>query len=364
MKKPLLLMAAGGTGGHMFPAQALAEYMINMGWRVKLSTDQRGARYVQGFPDDVMIDVVSSATFSRPGLGAKLKAPFKIFGGVIKAMLHMLFDRPTVVIGFGGYPSIPALAAAKLLKRPTIIHEQNGVLGRVNEIFAKRVNRVACGTWPTKLPDGVTGVEVGNPVRAAVLKRHGAGYIPPGDYPMQILVMGGSQGAHILSQNVPAAVGLIPLEIRKHLRVVHQAREEDVDNVIADYAQRGIRAEVSPFFENIASLISESQLVISRSGASSIADISVIGRPAIFIPLAAAVRDEQTANAEELFDAGAAEIMPESEATPANLAVEMADILSNPDAANAMAVAALSCARPEATETLGDLVQELADKKS
>ena len=155
MTAPLLLIAAGGTGGHMFPAQALAEAMIARGWRVKLSTDARGARYAGGFPASVEVVVSGSGTFARGGVLAKLAVPFKIAGGILGATARMLIDRPAVVVGFGGYPTIPALSAAFLTRRPRMIHEQNGVLGRVNKLFARRVTTVACGTWPTALPDGL-----------------------------------------------------------------------------------------------------------------------------------------------------------------------------------------------------------------
>ena len=156
MAAPLLVIAAGGTGGHMFPAQALAEAMLAKGWRVRLSTDARGARYAGGFPDAVEVVEVASATFARGGVLAKLAVPFRIAGGVMQAVLRMRKERPAAVVGFGGYPAIPAMAAARLLRLPRMIHEQNGVLGRVNQLFARQVDVVACGTWPTELPNGVT----------------------------------------------------------------------------------------------------------------------------------------------------------------------------------------------------------------
>ena len=361
MSQPLLIIAAGGTGGHMFPAQALAEAMLQRGWRVRLSTDARGARYTGGFPHTTEIVEVQSATFARGGVLAKAMVGPRVLAGVLSSAAAMRRDRPAAVVGFGGYPSIPALGAAWLLKLPRMIHEQNGVLGRVNTLFAPRVAQVACGVWPTDLPEGASGVFTGNPVRRAVLERAGASYIVPGDYPMSVLVMGGSQGARILSDVVPAAMALLPGEIRRHLRVDHQARPEDHDRVVAAYAEAGIAAEVMPFFQDVPRRMAEAQLVISRAGASSIADLTVIGRPSILIPFAAAAGDHQAANARGLVDAGAAILVPEPALTPESLAEQAALVLSNPQGALHMAQAALSVGAPDATERLVSLVETLAE---
>ncbi|APE43053.1 UDP-N-acetylglucosamine--N-acetylmuramyl-(pentapeptide) pyrophosphoryl-undecaprenol N-acetylglucosamine transferase [Sulfitobacter alexandrii] len=362
MTAPLLIIAAGGTGGHMFPAQALAEVMLARGWRVRLSTDARGARYTSGFPSEVDIQQVSSATFARGGPLAKAMVPLRIGAGALGAAVRMMRDRPAVVVGFGGYPSIPALSAATLLRVPRMIHEQNGVLGRVNTLFARRVDAMACGTWPTDLPDGVEGVHVGNPVRSAVLDRAGAGYIPPGDYPMEILVMGGSQGARILSDVVPAALAALPLAMLRNIRVSHQAREEDGQRVADFYAENAIAADVQPFFDDVPRRMSEAQLVISRSGASSVADISVIGRPSILIPFAAATGDHQTANARGLVEAGAAVMIPESKLSTDALAEQIQSILEQPDAALQMSRAAHAVGKPEAAEALAQMVETLAQE--
>ncbi|WP_037308026.1 UDP-N-acetylglucosamine--N-acetylmuramyl-(pentapeptide) pyrophosphoryl-undecaprenol N-acetylglucosamine transferase [Ruegeria halocynthiae] len=364
MGKPYLLIAAGGTGGHMFPAQALAEAMLHNGWRVRLSTDARGARYTGGFPHSTEIVEASSATFARGGLMAKAMAGPKIAGGVSNMAFQMLRDRPDVVVGFGGYPSIPALGAATMLKIPRMIHEQNGILGRVNQLFATRVSQVACGIWPTDLPEGASGTHTGNPVRAAVLERTAAPYIPPGDYPMSILVMGGSQGARILSDMVPGAIAALPDNLRSHIRVAHQARDEDAERVTGFYADHGILAEVKPFFQDVPRRMSEAQLVISRSGASSVADISVIGRPSILIPFAAAAGDHQTANARGLVQAGGAIMIPENVLDVAALAQQITSVLTNPQAAQKMAHAALSTGAPDATERLVHLVEQLAQKET
>ncbi|MDQ7079582.1 MAG: undecaprenyldiphospho-muramoylpentapeptide beta-N-acetylglucosaminyltransferase [Paracoccaceae bacterium] len=359
-KSRLLVMAAGGTGGHMFPAQALAEEMLAAGWRVKLFTDQRGARYVDGFPQSVEINVVDSATFARGGIMGRLLAPLRLLRGVLAALWRMLRDRPDVVVGFGGYPAFPAMAAAWLLRIPRMIHEQNGILGRVNRLFARHVHVVACGTWPTDLPSGVEGINTGNPVRSAVLSRESAQYIEPGDYPMTLLVFGGSQGAHILAEVVPAAVALLPENILRNLRVSQQARPEDLDFVRAQYAQIGIVADVEPFFDDIPARLVDAQLVVSRAGASSLADITVIGRPAILIPLAASIKGEQLANARGLVEAGAAEMIEEDELTALGLAHRLEAILSDGALANRMAQVAKSLGKPEATQTLSLLVEELA----
>ncbi|MDZ7906392.1 MAG: UDP-N-acetylglucosamine--N-acetylmuramyl-(pentapeptide) pyrophosphoryl-undecaprenol N-acetylglucosamine transferase [Cypionkella sp.] len=359
---PLVVIAAGGTGGHMFPAQSLAEEMLARGWRVVLSTDTRGARYAGGFPDAVTRQIVGAATFARGGLAAKALVPFRILGGVLGAVWGMLRARPAVVVGFGGYPSIPALSAAWLLRIPRMIHEQNGVLGRVNRVFARRVGALACGTWPTDLPAGVAGQPIGNPVRAAVSERAGADYIAPGDYPMSLLAIGGSQAARVISDVLPAALAALPPSLRGYIRIAHQARPEDIARVASAYEAAGIRAEVEPFFSDIPRRMSEAQLVISRAGASSIADIATVGRPAILIPYAAATGNHQTANARGLVGAGGAVILAEADASPQTLAAQISRILSNPKTAQAMAAASLSYARPNAARDLADLAETLARK--
>ncbi|MBP1804612.1 UDP-N-acetylglucosamine--N-acetylmuramyl-(pentapeptide) pyrophosphoryl-undecaprenol N-acetylglucosamine transferase [Rubellimicrobium aerolatum] len=358
-----VVIAAGGTGGHMFPAQALAETMLARGWRVTLSTDARGARYAGGFPAEVAREVVASATPARGGAAAKAVVPLRVGGGIAASVARMALDRPAAVVGFGGYPSIPALVAAGALRVPRLIHEQNGVLGRVNRVFAPRVGLVACGTWPTALPKGARGVHIGNPVRRAVLEKAGASYIAPGEYPLEILVIGGSQGARILSDVVPPALAALPMEVRARLRVSQQAREEDVERVERFYRDEAIEAEVRTFFDDIPRRMTLAQLVIARAGASTLADLTVIGRPAILIPFAAAAEDHQTANAKGLEAVGAAEVVAEARLTPEGLAARVGAILTDAPRALAMARAALAHARPDAAERLADLVDDLIDGK-
>lgn len=360
--EPLLMIAAGGTGGHMFPAQALAEEMLKRGWRVKLSTDPRGARYTGGFPQDVKVEIVNASTFARGGILAKLRTPFQILSGIVAARASMRRDRPALIAGFGGYPAVPALAAGGLLGIPRMIHEQNGVLGRVNQLFAKRVSTLACGTWPTELPNGVDGVDIGNPVRGAILARAGADYIAPGDWPMTVLVIGGSQGSSIVAQQAARAIAALPVKLRKNLRVSCQARPADQDAVTEIFKSAGITADVEAFFTDIPERMAEAQLVIARSGASTIADLTTIGRPAILIPLAISIRDEQTANATAMINAKAAVLIQERDLTPQTLCEQIEAILGDPQRAQSMAAAALGLGKPNAAQDLGDLVEQTAER--
>ncbi len=346
----------------MFPAQSLAEIMLARGWRVTLSTDDRGARYAGGFPSDVAIRKTASATFARGGVFAKALVPFRLAAGMAAAIARFLLDRPTVVAGFGGYPSVPDLSGAWLLRVPRMIHEQNGVLGRVNQFFAPRVDLVACGTPLTRPIEGAEVSNTGNPVRAQVIDHASAPYTAPGEV-IRLLVMGGSQGARILSDVVPTAIARLTGMDGK-LFVAHQARPEDHDRVSKTYDQAGIQAEVAPFFDNIAERIAQAQLVISRSGASSVADISVIGRPSILIPFAAATGDHQTANARGLVDADAAIVIPEGALDPATLSEQIMTVLTAPGAAERMAKNAQAQGKPDAADRLAALIEQLGRRST
>ena len=341
-KKPLIIIAAGGTGGHMFPAQALAEEMIERGWQVRLSTDARGKRYASDFPKDVTIDTVRASTFSRGGLKGKIFAPILIFQGVIDALRSMRKQKPRVIVGFGGYPAVPALLAGGIKKIPRIIHEQNGILGRVNKLFSKKVCSVACGSWPTQLPKNV-----GNPVRSKVLQYKNSPYTPPGNWPLSLLVIGGSQGSSIVSKTTAEAITLLPEYLRINLRVACQVRKEDMAAVEKIFLGSNVSFEIEEFFQDVPLRISQAQLVISRSGASSIADISIIGRPSILIPFAAATGDHQTANSQGLVKAGAANIISENKLK----------ILSSDEIASNMAKKALMMGKPNAVNELADLIE-------
>ena len=233
-------------------------------------------------------------------------------------------------------------------------------MGRVNQLFAKKVHLVACGTWPTILPENITSEHIGNPVRKEILCRSGAPYIPPGNHPMSIFIMGGSQGATILSNIVPEAICTLPNELLQYIRVFQQAREEDCQRVRSYYSSQGVACEVLPFFDNVALRLSEAQLIISRSGASSVADIGVVGRPSILIPLGSAIRDEQTLNADPLKKLRAATVIAEQNLTPKRLNKAITKILSSPEIASKMAIHAHKTVLLDAAKTLADRVEEIS----
>lgn len=344
----------------MFPAQALAEEMLRRGWRVQLATDTRGLRYAGGFPEAVERVELRSGTFSQGGVRARLTAPFRILAGVREAIRRFRADRPACVAGFGGYPALPALAGAWRLGLPRLIHEQNGVLGRVNRLFAGRVDRVACGTWPLgQAPQGANLVHLGNPVRDAALAFTNQPYVPPGEGSIELVVFGGSQGASIFARLVPGAAALLPEELRQRLSVAQQVRSGEEGHVKAAFESAGVAAELALFFDDMPRRIAGAQLVICRAGASTVAELTAIGRPSILIPYPHAMDDHQTANARALAAAGGAILAPEAELTADGLARHIRTVLLNPGQAAHMAAQTKALGRPRAAQELADLVQAL-----
>ena len=341
----------------MFPAQALAEALLARGWRVALSTDARGLRYAGGFP--AAVERVGFRAES-PARGGPL-ALAALARGAWAARGWMRATRPAVVAGFGGYPAFPALAAAWLLGLPRLIHEANGVLGRVNRLFAARVHAVACPPGGlARAPRAARLVETGNPVRPAVLAAR-APYAPPGEE-TRLLAFGGSQGASAFSRLIPPALAALPG--RGRLRVVMQAREGEAEAVRAALAGAGIAAEVRPFFDDMPARLAAAHLVVARSGASTVAELCAMGRPALLIPFPAAMDDHQSANARAMAEAGAAEVHAEAALTPEALSGHLTRLLGDPPRLAAMAAAALTLSQPDAAESLADLVESLAGGRS
>ena len=358
-----IVLAAGGTGGHLFPAFALAEELGRRGYAVDLATDMRGDRYGTGFPARA-VHRLPSATLASKSPIAIATTGITLSRGMLAARSLLKALNPAAVVGFGGYPSFPPLLAARFLNIPTALHEQNAVLGRANRMLARRVTAIATSFEHTKLIDDDLSPKArftGNPVRSLVIAQADRPYQAPSVYdPINLLVFGGSQGARYFSESVPPALRMLPDALRKRLRVVQQAREEDVAQVQAHYAEAGIAAEVAPFFKDLPAHMAESHLVIARAGASSVAELSVLGRPSILVPLPHALDNDQLQNATRLAESGGAWCIEQKVLTPERLAQEIAAIVQNPARLTAAAAAARSAGRPDAVVRLADLVEELA----
>ena len=359
--KRLAVLAAGGTGGHLFPAQALAEELNRRGWRVVLATDERGDKYAHDFPAEHRIPL-SAATFRKGDLIGAVGAGLNIVRGVMQARTAFKVLDPAVVVGFGGYPSLPALLAAVMTKRPTIIHEQNAVLGRVNRFMADKVDVVACA-FPTlekaKAKVRARVQVVGNPVRPEIRALAGVPYEPPTGE-IRILVTGGSQGARLLSELTPLALANLPEGIRSKLSVQQQTRRENLEEAIKVYKNAVVPAEIAPFFRDMAGRLGRAHLVIGRAGASTCCELAVAGRPSILVPLKTAMDDHQTYNAKLLADAGGAEVAAEDVLTLEVFTRALTKLLSDPQRLARMAEAARSVAVPDAAERLADLVEKTA----
>jgi UDP-N-acetylglucosamine--N-acetylmuramyl-(pentapeptide) pyrophosphoryl-undecaprenol N-acetylglucosamine transferase len=346
----------------MFPAQSLAEELLRRGWRVALASDERGMRYAGGFPDQVERRELRAATTTRGGLTTKLAAPMTLLRGIWQARRWMQNDRPDAVIGFGGYPAAPAMAAAVALGIPRIIHEQNGVLGRANRLFVRRANILACGIGvPANAPKEVQSIEVGNPIRDAARAVMGQNYTAPADGPVRLLVFGGSQGASVLSEMLPPALSFLPDALRARIVVTQQAREPEISSLRDRYDAADITSvDAAPFFDDMPQRIADSHLIIARAGASTCAELAAIGRPSLLIPLPTATSDHQTANARWLESAGASVAVAQGGLTPQMLGEHIGALLTDPSRLTGMATAARSLGKPDAAKTLADLVTEVS----
>jgi UDP-N-acetylglucosamine--N-acetylmuramyl-(pentapeptide) pyrophosphoryl-undecaprenol N-acetylglucosamine transferase len=361
--KPTLMLAAGGTGGHLFPAYALAEELTRRGYAVDLVTDMRGDRYGTGFPARNVYRVPAATVSGKDPLSLARTAA-TLSRGIAAAFKLLGEVRPGAIVGFGGYPSFPPLVAARMRAIPSALHEQNAILGRANRLLARRVSVIATSFERTKLLDGALLPKArftGNPVRAAVI----AAAATP--YPelsrtgrVRVVVFGGSQGARYFSDTVPPAIGLLPPEQRARLDVVQQAREEDVERVRAAYAGLGMSALVAPFFKNLPELIAAAHLVVARAGASTVAELTVIGRPAILVPLPHSLDNDQLQNATRLAESGGGWCIEQKELSPERLAREIGGLIGAPQKLEVAAAAARRQGRPDAVARLADLAEELA----
>lgn len=362
MAKKIVVIAAGGTGGHLFPAAAFAEEMFRRDWRVMLMTDARGRRYAEGFPAERIEDVAAASLSANPITA--IPALFKIARGIDQAKKRFVEMPPALVAGFGGYPSFPALMAARGQRIPILIHEQNSVLGRVNRAMAGNAAIVACGFERLdRLPAKALERKrvVGNPVRLPILAVRERPYPEaPAGGRINLLIIGGSQGARVFGEVIPAAIALLPQALRARLDVVHQVREEQLEDARKVYKKASVAADVAPFFTDMGQRLGASHLVIARAGASTVTELQVAGRPAILIPFAAAADDHQTANAEGLTSVGAADLFTEGEFEPAALAALLERRLADPHGLAVRAAAARAAAKPEAAKSLADLAESIA----
>jgi len=357
-----IVIAAGGTGGHLFPGQALAQELRRRGRHIVLITDERVQRFDALFPGADIFSV-PSATPNDRGLLGLIKALPAIISGVAQAFAILGRIKPSVVIGFGGYPTLPPLAAAVLRGLPTCVHEQNAVLGRVNRLMARFIDAIASTFAQPKYmreTDATKFVITGNPVRDAVMAHAASPYVSPGEgQQIELLVFGGSQGARVMSDIVPGALARLTPALRSRLRVVQQARPEDIDQVRSQYLAAGISAELNSFFDDMPARIAASHLVIGRSGASTAAELSVIGRPSILVPLPHSLDNDQKANAEKLQAAGAAIMIEQRNFTAEALAARLQELFADPSALANAAQAALRQGTPDAVRRLADLVEAL-----
>jgi UDP-N-acetylglucosamine--N-acetylmuramyl-(pentapeptide) pyrophosphoryl-undecaprenol N-acetylglucosamine transferase len=357
------VLAAGGTGGHMIPAHALAAELKSRGHGVLLITDERGARF-PGLFEGLPVHILPAGRLGGGPLGW-LRAASSVVKGRGEAKRLYREHRPDAVVGFGGYPAFPSLLAASALRIPTVLHEQNAVMGRVNRLLAGEAK--AIGTAYDEIDrlkprHKAKTVLVGNPVREEIA-RLGEMPFPPFDEvaPLKILVTGGSQGATILSQVVPEGLGMLEPSLRRRLQVVQQCRPDDIERVRKQYADLGIPAELMTYIEDMATKLADAHLVIGRAGASTVAELTAAGRPAILVPFAAATDDHQTANAREMVKAGGARAIKQENFTPQVLARQIEALAMDPVALSNAAARALSVGRPHAARDLADLVERVGN---
>ncbi|MDE2029032.1 MAG: undecaprenyldiphospho-muramoylpentapeptide beta-N-acetylglucosaminyltransferase [Alphaproteobacteria bacterium] len=363
-KNPFVVLASGGTGGHIFPAEALARELLGRGYRIALITDRRGSK----FGDDLPVPVYRiRASALGQGAFGKIRSILEMGVGVLQARRRLKQLRPDAVVGFGGYPSVPTLYAAARMGIPIILHEQNAVMGRANRALMDRARTVAT-SFPQvaglKLSTNARLIHTGNPVRPAFMALRGRPYATiTDDGPMKILVLGGSLGARVFSHVVPQALALMPEHLRRRIVIAQQCRKEDMEAARAAFAGAGIDAELSPFFRDVPERMAESHLVICRAGGSTVAELTVIGRPSILIPFPHGHANEQTANAEAVAEAGGAWIIPERAFTPESLAVRLESVMALPATLTKTAEAARAWGKVAAVDNLADCVADVVKTK-
>ncbi len=358
----LIILSTGGTGGHIMPAQALGMDLISRGFRVEVITDKRGEKYRDTFAGMPM-HVIRAGTL-KSGLWGKVAGLSNLGVGIAQAGALVKRLKPAVVVGFGGYPSFPAVYAAQKLKTPTIIHEQNAIIGKANMMLAAKAMRIALSLpiiSGLEEADKVRSVVTGNPIRAEIAKLYTEAYPAiKNDGPLNIFIMGGSLGASVFSKIVPETLSKLSEEHRTRLNIMQQCRKSDLDGVQKTYDAHNITADLREFFDDVAECLRKCHLVIARSGASSVAEITTAGRPAIFVPYPHHKDQQQKMNADAVADAGGAWMMTEDGFTVDALRARIETLLQNPQSLFKAAENARSCAKPDAARKLGNLVMAIA----
>jgi UDP-N-acetylglucosamine--N-acetylmuramyl-(pentapeptide) pyrophosphoryl-undecaprenol N-acetylglucosamine transferase len=350
-----VLITAGGTGGHIFPAQSLTECLVSVGYSVTFTTDKRGLQHTNNIPASNILKISSSSISLRNPVNFFLSG-LKIVKGILQSIKLMVMWKPDVVVGFGGYPSFPILIAAQLLRIPIIIHEQNAVLGRVNRIFAAKAKFVASGFEELqKIPPQANHICTGNPLRDKIIQQIPKTYKTPKEK-INILIVGGSLGAKIFSIRMPEAIALLPEKIRKKLRVVQQTTIDCKVRALNAYNDAGVDAICDTFFSDIEVHLSSAHYVVSRAGASSISEISAMGVPSLLVPLDIAMDDHQRFNANALVNKNAADILLESEFTPENIKTILENRLNDSNWLKKASEQSKSVSRPNSASELTNLV--------
>ena len=377
-----ICISAGGTGGHIFPAVALAERMLKFGWDVDFVTDERGEGFLKPVSKSISVKVIQVKQIKNYNILSWYRFLVNIFLSVVSCYISFRYKKPNVVVGFGGYSSLPICISAIVSRVPLVLHEQNSVVGRVNKFFLSKSKCMAFGFPPLIDRQDVLKIEdqsfndlatairkmekkkpilvyLGNPVRAEILSRKNSIYTPPGDWPLAIFIVGGSQSADIFGHIVPKSLLQLPEKLRLRLRVYFQVRKELKETVILELQNAGVRFEVSEFFDDISEKIANSQLIVSRAGASTLSEIAIIGRPSILVPLPTAKDDHQNKNALAMEAAGASIIIRQEDFSPDNLSKELEKFFSSSAQAEDMAAGALNFSKPRASENFGLLLNQM-----
>jgi UDP-N-acetylglucosamine--N-acetylmuramyl-(pentapeptide) pyrophosphoryl-undecaprenol N-acetylglucosamine transferase len=359
MQAPRILLAAGGTGGHMFPAEALARALLARGLAVDLATDERGGGFGDRLPQ-VKVHRISSGGVAGKGVVARLRNFMRLGWGFVQSRSLLRRLKPAVVVGFGGYPSIPPLTAAQRSDVPTVLHEQNAVMGRANRFLAKRATRLALSFEQVQFSDRVAAERrtvTGNPVRPEISAIGDAPYSAPrAGEKVRLFVMGGSLGARVFGKAVPDAVALLHQDLRRRLAIAQQARAEDLAQVGEAYRALDLSVELKPFFEDVPERLRQAHFLITRAGASTLAELAAAGRPAILVPLPNSIDDHQMANAHALDSIGGGWLLPESQLSSTALAKILEAALTEPARLEQAAAAAKSLGKRDAADRLADIV--------